>query len=262
MDESQRAELAAIGHDADGLMEEVEEALDEHTAHAERLAVRVRVEEMAARFRAFVGALGEKDRFEAERRVGRKVLDVQKQANALPAPPKGREAAPRASTDFFETREGKSSRQPVKPGEGAALNRPRFQVTGDVEAWCGPCAELRTHTIVAMVGDQPAQVVCQICNSRHKYRTEPARGKKDGAVASRPRSSTAPPPGQAKMDEKNNFINELRLATNVRPFQPRERYKAGEIIEHPELGRGKIENVLPNSLLVRFSNGLRPVKLA
>ena len=47
----------------------------------------------------------------------------------------------------------------------------------------------------------------------------------------------------------------MAAADNVRTFDPRERYKAGEIISHPEFGRGKIENVLRSSLLVRFPNG-------
>ena len=41
----------------------------------------------------------------------------------------------------------------------------------------------------------------------------------------------------------------------MRLFDPRERYKAGEVISHPEYGRGKIQNVLRSSLLVRFSVG-------
>ena len=41
----------------------------------------------------------------------------------------------------------------------------------------------------------------------------------------------------------------------MRIFDPKERYKAGEIIVHPEYGRGKIENVLRSSLLVRFPIG-------
>jgi hypothetical protein len=55
--------------------------------------------------------------------------------------------------------------------------------------------------------------------------------------------------------------SELQAATNVRPFSPKERYKAGEIIEHPEHGRGKIETVTRGSLLVRFARGLRPLDL-
>ena len=48
---------------------------------------------------------------------------------------------------------------------------------------------------------------------------------------------------------------EVAAAATVRIFDPKERYKAGEIIVHPEYGRGKIENVLRSSLLVRFPIG-------
>jgi hypothetical protein len=47
----------------------------------------------------------------------------------------------------------------------------------------------------------------------------------------------------------------VAAAAEVRSFDPKERYKAGEIISHPEFGRGKVENVLRSSLLVRFSVG-------
>ena len=64
-----------------------------------------------------------------------------------------------------------------------------------------------------------------------------------------------------KAREKNTLLDELRAAENVRSYNPKERYKAGEIILHPEHGRGKIENVLRTSLLVRFVDGLRPLDL-
>ena len=48
----------------------------------------------------------------------------------------------------------------------------------------------------------------------------------------------------------------------MRAFDPKARYRAGEIISHPEFGRGKIETVLRSSLLVRFSiGGLKSVML-
>jgi len=58
------------------------------------------------------------------------------------------------------------------------------------------------------------------------------------------------------------LAQELAQATTVRSFNPKERYKAGEIISHPDYGRGKVENVLRSSLLVRFSrSGLKPLTL-
>ncbi len=55
---------------------------------------------------------------------------------------------------------------------------------------------------------------------------------------------------------------ELNAATDARTFDPKERYKPGEIIYHPEFGRGKVETVLRASMLVRFAQGgLKPLML-
>lgn len=274
MDDALRGRFQQIGEQVDHLMDEVENALDEHAEFSFTLQTRAQVDEVAQQYRAACAELtDEKDKFEAERRWGRKVIDLQKLAQRLPTPPKGKPATQRASNDFFETREGKSSRQPVVPGLQAGQvssrkqEKPKYRVSGDVDAWCGPCADIKTHTIIAMVGDEPAQVVCQVCNSRHKFRSETGRARKtDGnggtASASATGGGVAAQPGDRKMVERNALVAELRAAPNVKPFSPKDRYRVGEIIEHPEHGRGKIENTLPRSLLVRFPSGLKRFTLS
>jgi hypothetical protein len=135
----------------------------------------------------------------------------------------------------------------------------RLGVGSDVESWCGRCNESTTHSVVAMVGDEPKQVLCQVCGSRHTHRTGPARTKATsqaatgGEVDERPRA--ADPEARRKAAELRALGEEVAAAATVRLFDPKERYKAGEIIAHPEYGRGKIENVLRSSLLVRFPIG-------
>ena len=63
------------------------------------------------------------------------------------------------------------------------------------------------------------------------------------------------PEAKRKAAELRALGEEVSAAPHVRVFDPKERYKAGEIIVHPEYGRGKIENVLRSSLLVRFPIG-------
>ena len=65
----------------------------------------------------------------------------------------------------------------------------------------------------------------------------------------------ADPEAQRRAAELRALGEEVAAAATVRVFDPKERYKAGEIIVHAEYGRGKIENVLRSSLLVRFSVG-------
>ncbi len=133
-------------------------------------------------------------------------------------------------------------------------------VGADVESWCGRCAELTTHSIVAMVGDEPKQVLCQVCGSRHAHRTVAARRTTTGAgPAPAARSRTAG--GRSIRRPSAGRPSCARSARRWPPpptcalFDPKERYKAGQIISHPEYGRGKIENVLRSSLLVRFPIG-------
>jgi hypothetical protein len=268
MDDAARSQFQEIGDQVDGLMEEVENSFDELADFQQGLATRVKVDAVGQRYREAIAALAdEKDRLEMERRFGRKVVDLLRMATRLPAPPKGDKATARSTNEFWETREGKSSNKPVTignlPGQNSRTPRPKFSTGADCDAWCGPCGELRTHTIVAMANDMPAQVICGICKSKHKYRTEAARAKKVTGAPGLPQQSSSGGSvmvnNDRKLDEKNALQRELMAAANVRRFEQKERYKVNEIIEHPEHGRGKIENVLPRSLLVRFMGGLKRV---
>ena len=269
MDESQRASIQALADEADGLAEEVEAAFEEHATPAYQRETRRKVDDLTRRYREAMGQVAdEKDRFQLERTFGRRVSDLGKMASRLPAPPEGKPAEKLVDDSFFGTRAPKSSRPPVvpglQPGQTARRDPTKVRVTDEIDAWCGRCAMVRTQTVAAVVGDQPAQVVCTVCGSRARYREGPARAKKDGADARPTRSASqnaAQRTSDAKQKEKNELLEMLQGAENVRKYDPKDRYRVGEIIEHPEHGRGKIENTLPRSLLVRFAGGLKPVKL-
>jgi len=140
-----------------------------------------------------------------------------------------------------------------------------LHVGGEIDAWCGKCGDSKTHSIVAMVGTEPKQVLCKACGSRHAYRAEAARKRvsKDLPEAVAIGRSVVPDREAAKKAEMMRALaEEVATASTVRVFNPKERYKAGEIISHAEYGRGKVENVLRASLLVRFArSGLKPLSL-
>ena len=111
-----------------------------------------------------------------------------------------------------------------------------------------------------MVGNEPKQVLCQVCGSRHSHRTAAARRTATGAsppAPARPRSAGGPsiPRPSARRPSFARSAKRSPPPPRCASSIPRERYKAGEIISHPEYGRGKIQNVLRSSLLVRFSVG-------
>jgi hypothetical protein len=255
----------------DQVTEELREvALQVHAAQ-ERLedrdfiaTVHEAVDRLGARFGEMLGALAEPERAVAERAIGRRVADARRLASLLPKVPA---SVPRSTPDrqvSGSSMVGERRITGVSWTHDRSAPKTGVRVGGEVEAWCGKCGELKTHNVIAMVGEQPKQVLCQVCGSRHTYRTSPARKRdSDGQAPSTTSRSPAPDPEAARRAEAARALaQEVSEATTIRTFNPKERYKAGEIISHADYGRGKVENVLRSSLLVRFSRaGLKPLTL-
>jgi hypothetical protein len=231
-----------------------EERKDERDVVA---AAHAGVDRLSRRYRELLQSLSPGDQMKAERALGRRVIDLKRLASMLPKIPAA--VTPESTPDRAAGGGAPEDRRitGVSWSHGRRAPAAKLGVGGDVESWCGKCGESTTHSIVAMVGDEPKQVLCQVCGSRHTHRTTPARRTTSGAVAvagdDRPRA--VDPEAQKKAAELRALGEEVSSATAVRVFDPKERYKAGEIIVHAEYGRGKIENVLRSSLLVRFPIG-------
>ena len=217
------------------------------------------VERLSQRYRALIASLSPGEQLSVERALGRRVVDLKRLASLLPK-------VPGASSGSTPDRAAGGGAPEGRRITGVSWTHERgapkaaLGVGADVESWCGRCAELTTHSIVAMVGSDPKQVLCQVCGSRHTHRTVAARRAATGAGATsagetEERGRPVDPETKRKAAELRALGEEVAASTEVRLFDPRERYKAGEIISHPEYGRGKIQNVLRSSLLVRFSVG-------
>jgi len=270
MDESQTNRLTQLNEDIASAVNEVDQAL-ESGEEPRQIAAGKLVEGLAARWRELSAELALGDRDAAERGVGRRLTDLRRAAAALSRRDSGRQVQRSDDFGFVPFLERRAPPKSIVPQRAAPSSK--LSVGGEVDSWCGKCKEMTTHNIVAMVGDHPKQVICQVCNSRHDYRTEPpARHKKAAAGAAAVAASGGEVGLTARRNEdrelqrrqeaKRQLQKELAEAAEPRQFDPKARYKAGEIIVHPEHGRGKIENVLRGSLLVRFLEGLRPLDLA
>lgn len=269
MDESQTQRLNQLNDDIAAAVNEVDAAL-ESGEEPRQIAAGRAVEALAARWRELSGELSPADRDNAERGVGRRLTDLRRLAAGLSRRDEGRRVERAVDAGFVPFIERRAPPKSIVPQRAAPTSK--LSVGGEVDSWCGKCKEMTTHNIVAMVGDQPKQVICQVCNSRHDFRTEPparhkkaasaavsaAGGGEAGATARRNEDREL----QRRQEAKRQLQKELAEAVEPRPFDPKARYKAGEIIVHPEHGRGKIENVLRGSLLVRFLEGLRPLDLS
>jgi len=219
------------------------------------------VERLSQRYRALIASLSPGEQLSVERALGRRVVDLKRLASLLPKVP----GASAGSTPDRAAGGGAPEGRRITgvswtQERGAPKAAKQLGVGADVESWCGRCADLTTHSIVAMVGNEAKQVLCQVCGSRHSHRTvatrRPATGSSTtGGGETEERGRPVDPETKRKAAELRALGEEVAASTEVRLFDPRERYKAGEIISHPEYGRGKIQNVLRSSLLVRFSVG-------
>ena len=230
------------------------------------LAAQQGVERLSTRYRQMYGALSAGEQLRVDRSLGRRVVDIKRLASLLPkvaqhsaeSTPDRQVAGASAVGERRIT--GVSWSHGRATGGGSALG-----VGREVDAWCGKCGQQTTHNIVALVGETPKQVLCQVCSSRHAYRTSPARRANDGTAARAASQSkaTLDPEAARKAEQQRALSQAIDAAPEIRPFDAKGRYKAGEIISHPLYGRGKIENVLRSSLLVRFSvGGLKSLMLS
>jgi hypothetical protein len=265
---SETHESDAKAHLSDMILEVID-AVDMATEDPTRERVAAALAKLASVEKLYASLLGShKD--EMEERFGRRMLDLKRQASRLPAQRSSGSMATLANDagviPFIENRATQSRTTPREHADKGMVQKGN-RIGGEVEAWCGPCAGLTTHHIVAMVGDQPKQVICQSCRARHGFRLSPARGKAVAAEATqrapeKRRKTREEQDAERRQAERKALREELQNAATVRPWDPKERYKPGEILAHPEHGRGKVENVLRRSMLVRFEDGLKPVDLS
>ncbi len=229
------------------------------------------IEEALSAYNLYLAAAPPEKHVELEHSLGKQAIDLRRAAAMLPQLVGGRATALSADKvagggqPFIETRApGKSISDTPGPRRSGSDPRP-----GDeVDAWCGPCDGLRTHNIIAVVDKRPKQVVCQSCGGRHGFRLTAARAR---AKEPGPPQATGlhyiarKTPEQINDERKKQEATRLKLeldkVENVQPFDPKRRYKAGQVIVHAEHGRGKIENTLKYSMLVRFPVGLKSLTL-
>jgi cell division septum initiation protein DivIVA len=262
--EDQLHEILSLIFDLEDKLSELKEEMNYRPREVEEC--HRAMEEISAKFQDCLQKVPADERDHVERRYGRAVIELRRDASWLPARSRGTPVAMATDESWLSVHRAaeKGDQSAKAPAHQPEAARPKASagpsVGGEVEAWCGSCKGLRAHNIVAIVGDEPKQVLCRSCGARHGFRLSPARGKKDGpAKRKKGKLTAAEVESQRKEQERMAFFKELAEATEVREFSRKARYKAGQFIEHPDYGRGKIESVTRGSLLVRFRSGLKPV---
>lgn len=110
----------------------------------------------------------------------------------------------------------------------------------DIQAYCGKCKQVLTHTIVAMKGTRAAKTECQTCDSTHAYRKNP--------------------PGTAKPKKKSGFEEAMegRDVSKAIPYKISRKFKANDAIKHKNFGIGIVNRLItPNKMEVLFEDSTK-----
>lgn len=138
------------------------------------------------------------------------------------------------------------------------MNSKTLSAGDTIDSRCTRCRAIMNHTIVAMVGDRVARVLCNTCGSTHNHKEEkPARTAADGQAV---RKAAAPPrkprrdPGAADREEWEGLRPAME-GVQATPYAMDGKYKVNHLIDHPVFGLGVVKSVVPGKIEVLFREG-------
>ncbi len=138
-----------------------------------------------------------------------------------------------------------------------------------IDARCTKCKLVTNHTIVAMVEDKPARVMCNTCNGTHNYHApkvpkapKAAKAAKAPRVTSAGRATSAKKSATAKQKELLADIEQWQSLsldadpTKAIPYNMQASFKMGNWVTHPTFGMGVVTEVFkPNKVEILFQDG-------
>jgi hypothetical protein len=100
-----------------------------------------------------------------------------------------------------------------------------LSVGGDIQAYCGKCKSVLTHTIVALKGTRAARTDCQTCGSTHAYRKNP-------------------PDTKAKKRSQFEDAMDGRDVAKAIPYRVNRKFNQQDVIKHKTFGIGVVTRVV------------------
>jgi len=157
-----------------------------------------------------------------------------------------------------------------------------------IDCRCTRCKDLTGHNVVAMVGEEIVKVECRACGSVHKYRAPKAakaasrvttvrkRSTESGSrqeAISAARSAAAKKAAQTRAKQRAEQEAQAVMvawktalvtkggADSARPYNMRESYIKGDVMDHPKFGLGEVqETVKPDKVHVLFEDGVKVLR--
>ncbi len=134
------------------------------------------------------------------------------------------------------------------------MNSKIIEVGSRIDSYCTKCRLWLEHTIVAMVRGEIKKVECRTCVGTHQYRSHPPGITEKTSKVTRLSSH---PVNQKKNVDKDweEFMAKVAYVS-PRPYQMKETYKVGEIVNHTTFGLCMVTSIEgPYKIKVLFEKG-------
>nr|WP_320048306.1 hypothetical protein [uncultured Desulfuromonas sp.] len=129
-----------------------------------------------------------------------------------------------------------------------------------IDARCSKCRDITNHTIIAMVDDLPALVMCNTCQGRHKYRAPKA--EKVTTTSATPKKAPARPRLTAEKRQQQQW-QELNLesCTKIKSYAITLPLAVKDVVRHPTFGLGQVtEKSGLDKVTILFESGSKVLR--
>lgn len=116
-----------------------------------------------------------------------------------------------------------------------------FEVGAEIDAYCTRCRSNTPHTIIDKFEDEIRTVLCTICNTSHPYYPPQEDDERELRQPSRK--------GKRLISQKISWKSIIQQAEQgvVKSYSPKEKYKVGQLIDHPKFGLGYVKETISDT---------------
>jgi len=135
--------------------------------------------------------------------------------------------------------------------------KPKSQVGTDIDAWCTRCKRMLTHTVLAKTEGRTVRVVCNTCNSEHKFYSDPpgSRKKTSRRKTGSGWSGSKKHPAAARLFQDAARDKDMSKPT---AYNPSTTFELDQVIIHGKFGVGIVTEVKPRGrITVSFEDAVR-----
>ena len=134
----------------------------------------------------------------------------------------------------------------------------------NIDAFCSHCKLQLAHIVLYEVGGTVHGVKCKTCGSEHRYHGPRPEKRREVPAERRPGRETSRMPRPVRPVDARQWEQKNASTTSdavVWDYKWTENYEKGDVIAHPQFGRGFVEKVSADSMEVLFREGRKQMAI-